>query len=132
MKKVMTLFVLVLFSGILTANTEQKPSQIIKDISAVEAAALLKDSKVVILDIRTKDEFDSGHIKGALNIDFYQPDFISNISKLDKSKRYFIYCRSGRRSGIAMENFRNLGFLEVYNLEKGILQWSAEKYKLVK
>ena len=85
----------------------------------------------VIIDVRTDDEFSTGYIEGALNIDFYMGSkFISEIDKLDKSKSYFIYCKSGARSGQTCELMKQKGFKKVYNLEGGILGWTGELEEL--
>ncbi len=85
----------------------------------------------VIIDVRTDDEFSTGYIEGALNIDFYMGNkFISEIDKLDKSKSYFIYCKSGARSGQTCELMKQKGFKKVYNLEGGILGWTGELEEL--
>ena len=85
----------------------------------------------VILDVRTDDEFSTGYIEGAVNIDFYMGSkFISEIDKLDKSKSYFIYCKSGARSGQTCELMKQKGFKKVYNLEGGILGWTGELEEL--
>ena len=85
----------------------------------------------VIIDVRTDDEFSTGFIEGAVNIDFYMGNkFISEIDKLDKSKSYFIYCKSGARSGQTCELMKLKGFKKVYNLEGGILGWTGELEEL--
>ena len=85
----------------------------------------------VIIDVRTDDEFSTGYIGGAVNIDFYMGnEFISEIEKLDKSKSYFIYCKSGARSGQTYELMKQKGFKKVYNLEGGILGWTGELEEL--
>ena len=85
----------------------------------------------VIIDVRTDDEFSTGFIEGAVNIDFYMGNkFISEIDKLDKSKSYFIYCKSGARSGQTCELMKQKGFKKVYNLEGGILGWTGELEEL--
>ncbi len=85
----------------------------------------------VIIDVRTDDEFNTGFIEGAVNIDFYMGNkFISEIDKLDKSKSYFIYCKSGARSGQTCELMKQKGFKKVYNLEGGILGWTGELEEL--
>tara|TARA_B100000989_G_scaffold24094_1_gene15632 strand:- start:34 stop:348 length:315 start_codon:yes stop_codon:yes gene_type:complete len=87
--------------------------------------------KSVIIDVRTDDEFSTGYIGGAVNIDFYmRNEFISEIDKLDKSKSYFIYCKSGGRSGQTCELMKQKGFKKVYNLEGGILGWTGELEEL--
>ncbi len=74
----------------------------------------------VLLDVRTRAEFDQQKINGALNIDFYNPSFRSEIEKLDKEKAYFVYCRSGNRSGQACHLMSKQGFTKLYNLSGGI------------
>ncbi len=74
----------------------------------------------VLLDVRTSEEFASGHYTNANNIDFYSPDFKGNLDKLDKNTQYFIYCRSGSRSGQTLQLMRGLGFTKVYDLNGGI------------
>ncbi|NUM60104.1 MAG: rhodanese-like domain-containing protein [Bdellovibrionaceae bacterium] len=76
--------------------------------------ALSQDS--VILDVRTPDEYLSGHIKGAINIDFYASDFQNQLGKLDKEKDYKVYCRSGNRSSKAVNMMKNIGFKNVENI----------------
>ncbi len=68
----------------------------------------------------------NGHIENAINLNYYSKTFKDELSELDKSKTYLIYCRSGRRSGIALDIMKELGFTEVYNILGGITQWEAE------
>jgi rhodanese-related sulfurtransferase len=102
-----------------------------KDLSAKEAEAQIRARKPVILDIRTPGEFRSGHIQEAINIDFYN-GFTSSISKLDKSKPYFIYCRSGSRSSAALGIMESMGFTSLLHLEYGILDWEEAGLPLTK
>lgn len=76
---------------------------------------------IIVIDVRTKEEYDSGHIKNAINIDFYSDDFEKEISVLDKNKEYMIYCRSGGRSSEALEIMKEMGFKNVSELEGGIM-----------
>ncbi len=86
-----------------------------------------KDANAVILDVRTEDEFNEGMIPGALNIDIYKGQgFIYSIEELDKSKNYYVYCRSGGRSGQACSIMSQLGFENAYNLLGGIMNWEGE------
>jgi len=77
-----------------------------------------------ILDVRTPQEFEGGHITGAVNVDIYDPTFKDVLSKLDKSRQVFVYCKSGGRSSSAMDIMKEMGFQAVYNLEGGMLAWS--------
>ncbi|OWY21426.1 rhodanese-like domain-containing protein [Sphingobacteriales bacterium UPWRP_1] len=76
----------------------------------------------VLLDVRTRDEFALGSIAGAKNIDFWANDFAAKIAALDKSKTYYLFCRSGNRSGKACNMMTSTGF-KAYNLEGGIGAW---------
>lgn len=75
----------------------------------------------ILIDVRSPGEFSSGAIRGARNINL-SPTFGSTVENLDKSKKYFLYCRSGSRSGSACKTMSALGF-EVYNLKGGMNQW---------
>lgn len=66
--------------------------------------------KMIIIDVRTKEEFESGHVDGAINIDFCREDLEEVLSKLDKSKKYGVYCRSGARSSRVVALMKQLGF----------------------
>ena len=64
----------------------------------------------VIIDVRTPAEFASGHLDGAVNIDVQSPDFAAQIMELDPNGEYFVYCRSGNRSGQAIAQMNQMGF----------------------
>ena len=87
---------------------------------------LENDDNAVVLDVRT-DELGEGVIKNAIHIDIYKgQEFIDALEDLDKSKNYYVYCRSGNRSGQACAIMDQLGFKNAYNLEGGILQWTGD------
>ena len=123
----------VTLSGCASSRTTVSP--IFKNISVPEAAELIKNYKnkpdFTILDVRTQEEFTAGHIEGALNLDFYSATFKDDLNKLDKGNTYFVYCRSGNRSGQAMKIMESLGFQEVYNLSAGINDWVDSGQPLV-
>lgn len=81
--------------------------------------------EVVLLDFRTPAEFAEGHLAKAVNIDVEAPDFEAKVIQLDRSKRYAVYCRSGRRSAIAMDKMAALGFASIVDLGGGITAWEA-------
>lgn len=97
-----------------------------RDVDTLEFKKFLDENAFILLDVRTEDEFNSGHLKDASNIDFYKSDFEADIDGLDKRERYLVYCRSGNRSRQTMFLMRDLGFDEVYNLQGGILSWNDE------
>ncbi len=91
------------------------------------AQGLSEDANAVVLDVRTEDEFDQGIIPNAINIDIYKGQgFIYKLEELDKAKTYYVYCRSGARSGQACKIMNELGFEKAYNLAGGILAWEGE------
>lgn len=100
----------------------------IEDLSQEEwAEQLASDDNAVILDVRTDAEVLEGIIPNAIHIDFYKgQDFINEVEALDKSKNYYLYCRSGNRSGQACQIMEQLGFENAYNLEGGMLQWTGD------
>lgn len=88
----------------------------------------MKNKKLVILDVRTPEEYSETHLKGSLNVDWNNPDFKDRILKFDKADCYKVYCRSGNRSGRAMELMKALGFQDVENV--GSVSEAAEKLKV--
>ncbi len=109
---------------------------ILEDVTAQEAFDLMQQNKgnpdFLIIDVRTLEEFKDGHIENAILIDFYAENFTDEIAKLDREKTFFIYCRSGNRSGQALDIMAELGFQEVYNLSVGIKGWIAQGFPIVK
>lgn len=83
--------------------------------SSSESSGQANTAIGTLIDVRTPEEFADGHLKGATNIDFNGPDFAEKISELDKDGEYTLYCRSGRRSGLALEAMKAAGFTKVTN-----------------
>jgi rhodanese-related sulfurtransferase len=106
------------------------PLKSFKDIDTAVADNLIKAGRdsvnFVILDVRTPQEFASGYIAGAVNLDFKSADFPARLDELDKSKTYLVYCRTGGRSAKAMAMMKEKGFQRVYNLRGGITRWKAD------
>jgi rhodanese-related sulfurtransferase len=96
---------------------------VLETVDAGAFADLVAADGTVILDIRTPEEYAEGHIEGSLNIDFYEEDFAAQIGQLDRDVEYAVYCRSGNRSGQAMELFADLEFNAVHELGGGIVAW---------
>lgn len=93
---------------------------------AAESQELLAQppTGLVVLDIRTPQEYAEGHLAGSSNLDFYEPDFAASLDALDKELPYFVYCRSGNRTSQTIETMKDLGFTEVYELDGGIITWA--------
>ncbi len=101
------------------------------DMSATEIQQLLQvqsdNPDLIVLDVRTPDEFSDAHINPnglpLVNLDFYNDSFATELTELDKSKSYVIYCRSGNRSTQTVALLKGMGFENVYHLQGGIQAW---------
>lgn len=100
-------------------QTESKASVI--NLTAKEFAE--KSASGTILDVRTPGEVAQGKIEGAVVIDFYQPDFLDQVSKISKDQGIFIYCAVGARSEEAARMLIQKGYTKVYHLQGGIQSW---------
>lgn len=88
---------------------------------------LSKDENAFVLDVRTEDEVAEGRISDSTNIDIYLGQgFLDELEKLDKTKNYYVYCRSGNRSGQACAIMNSIGFENTNNLEGGFMNWEGE------
>lgn len=110
----------------------QKTSLNNKLLSAQEFKILIDSADVHLIDVRTPMEFNQGHIKGAINIDFIANDFEEQLKELNPDKPIVIYCRTGRRSGLTTKMLLELGFEEIYDLKGGTINWERQGFKLVK
>ena len=97
MKKIIVLLLLILL--LVGCNNKEKESNILEEV--------LKENNYIIVDVRTKEEYDSSHVVGSINIPY---DTIDENTDLDKSKTIIVYCRSGKRSSIASETLKKLGY----------------------
>jgi len=104
----------------------------VRTLSIDEGYALVEENSdnpdFVVLDVRMESEYRAGHLENALNFDYYAETFREDLDKLDKTKTYFVYCRSGNRSERAVEIMGGLGFTDTYNLGGGYAQWVKKGY----
>ena len=88
-----------------------------------------EDNESIIIDVRTQEEYNLGHIKKSILIDINQPDlFMESISNLDKNHSYYVYCRTGSRSDMACRLMNQNG-LKAFNLVGGIVEWIGDIIK---
>jgi rhodanese-related sulfurtransferase len=124
MKKYIVLVLAILSISFLFGQAGEKGTHTV-DVGQFKEYTKLE--KKEIIDVRTPNEFDQGHIEGAKNIDYFSKSFKSELEKLDKSVPVYVYCRSGGRSAKAMQIMKEIGFVSVYNLQGGFLAWSQKK-----
>jgi rhodanese-related sulfurtransferase len=117
-------------------NTQSVVSVIVKDVNVREAYEIIQNNNsnpgFIILDVRTPDEYDSGYIVKAINIDYQSVNFKSEVSKLSREDKYLVYCQAGGRSAAATQAMTQLGFKEILNLTGGIADWTNNGYPVAK
>ncbi len=105
-------------------GTVNNTSDKIEILDTVAYGKAISEKKVQLVDVRTAAEYRSGHIKNAINIDFFNStDFVRNFENLDKEKPVYVYCRSGARSQKAARKLVGLGFSQIYDLAGGFIRW---------
>lgn len=123
MRRLTPLLIAVVLAAVAIAACSDGSSTL-QTVSPDDAEAIIAENPdVVVLDIRTPDEVAEGALEGAVNIDFYESDFADQLDALDRGADYVVYCRSGNRSGQAMDVFAELGFESVTEIDGGIVAW---------
>ncbi len=105
--------------------TAPAPAAAWQDLNNDRFEAMCQDKANIILDVRTPAEFGRMRIARAINVDVNSEDFEQQIAKLDKTKTYLVYCRTGQRSIKACQKMSAAGFKRLYNLEGGIVEWES-------
>ncbi|MBD5198766.1 MAG: rhodanese-like domain-containing protein [Bacteroidales bacterium] len=124
------LLTLLAMFGLTSCSNAQNQS--FDNMTVAEFADYLKNDDIQLLDVRTPDEFSEGHISGAMNIDWYDDNFINDaVKSLDKTRPIAIYCRSGKRSAAAAQKLTEKGY-KVTNLTGGIIAWDEAKMPVKK
>lgn len=115
-----------------SAETQTTQGGLVR-VSPTVAAATVEDppDDLVILDVRTPEEFAEGHIDDAIMIDFYSDDFADQLAGLDPDVPYVLYCRSGNRSGQTLAIMEQLGFTSVQDVDGGAIAWQEAGLPLV-
>lgn len=118
------LFVLIGCSTV----SDQQSTEVIDAQKLME----LQTEGVLVIDIRTKNEYDQGHIPGVLHIDFLADGFMDEMKKQDSTKPVIIHCASGGRSGRATKMMKDAGFKTIYDYSGGFSDWKAKGLKIEK
>lgn len=121
--------VIAFLGAMLSCNGQVKSAS---DLKPSDFKNQIEKPGAQIIDVRTPQEFQSGHILGSVNIDWYDPAFKSKVSSLDKAKPVYVYCAVGGRSGQAKTMLEGLGFTNVNNLSGGIEAWKKMNLPLEK
>jgi len=125
--KISSIFFLLLSFTILSCNGQT--SKNITDIDPKTfSEKITATPNAQIIDVRTPQEFASGHLDNAVNIDWLGDNFLANAEKLDKTKPVFVYCKTSNRSPQAAKKLEELGFTTIYNMQGGLLKWDAEGF----
>ncbi|MDQ3141815.1 MAG: rhodanese-like domain-containing protein [Bacteroidota bacterium] len=125
MNRLILFYLIVQISA--TYSCAQKSNGDYKNIDQHEFLRLMTQKDVVILDLRTPDEYNNDHIPNSKLVDYSSPNFNIEIDKLDKSKKYLVYCGAGGRSSKAAALMGSKGFNSIYNLNGGFSSWSGPK-----
>ena len=99
------------------------PPSKVENVTVEQTAKLVADQKVTVLDIRTPEEFKAGHIAGAVNLNFNDPDFAKKLGELDKTKPYVVHSAAGGRSAKSLDQFKKLQFVSIYHFKGGFKAW---------
>jgi len=130
-KQIYAIFTIIMLSilFILNEGLLAQQNDDFEVISVSEASKMIDENNdnqdFVILDVRTDEEYKSGHIANSANIDYKSSDFKDQVGKLDKNKTYLTYCRSGRRSAGASKTMKELGFENIVMIDGGIMAWDG-------
>ena len=129
MKKLIILLLAVMMLTACGQDKENNQGAVYVNITAEEAKRIMDTEEgYVILDVREQDEYDAGHISGAILIPYTQIEAKANEMLPDKDQLILVYCRSGRRSKIAAEALAELGYTNIKEFG-GILDWPYEVEK---
>ena len=113
--------------GTTDTSNENSGGKLYEDVNVEQAKNLIDNDEVVIIDVRTQEEFDEGHIPNAMLIPV---DEIDNVmEEMDKDTSYLMVCRSGNRSAMASELLAKNGFQHIKNMEGGMNKWTYEVEK---
>lgn len=125
---------LVILVAILVSPLYAATDEPVKNIKTEEAAKLIREGKqnLLIVDVRTPEEFRSGHIANARNVDFFGSRFEQSITEIPKDQPVMVYCRSGRRSAEAAKELVKTGHTRVLHMEDGLAGWSRSGLPLEK
>ena len=128
------LLALVVVLAVVVASCSSSEStavtQSIELVSPAKAAEVIEEQPegLVVLDIRTPEEYAEAHLADAIVVDYYASDFADQLDALDKNVPYVLYCRTGNRSSDAVDTMKSLGFAQIYEIDGGIVNWYEQGF----
>ena len=111
-------------------NCKKNQSDAIELITATEMKEISEIEEIQLVDVRTPGEYKQGHLPNALNIDFLDPNFDTNIQQLDKTKPVIVYCQRGSRSAKCASQLIVNGFVKIYDLDLGFSNWKSSGFEV--
>lgn len=125
-QSILLLFLMVFLTFSCGKSSEEKASLVSpQELSHVQ-------DEIVLIDVRTPQEYEQGHLENSININIAGDSFKEEVEKLDKSQPVYVYCKVGGRSARAASTLKEMGFEEVYDLEGGIRNWESSGMEIVK
>jgi rhodanese-related sulfurtransferase len=125
--KIMKVFSIIALLTLTLWSCTSSAQSAYKNAPIAELSKIKDEKKAIVIDVRTPAEWQQGVISGAdLFIDYNSPAFKQQLAKLDKSKTYIVYCRSGGRSAGASQVMVDSGFKNVINMQGGISSWGGK------
>ena len=131
--RIVTIALLTVVAMLSACGSDDATGDGVRLVSVDDGADIRADppEDLVVLDVRTPEEFAEGHIEDAVLIDFYAEDFADRLEELDRDVPYLLYCRSGNRSGQVAEMMEELGFTDVADVDGGIVAWIEAGHPVV-
>lgn len=120
----------VYFFTINTAKSESSNSPLVSILEVKKS--MDSNEKVPLIDVRRPDEYSAGHLKGSVLLTLDTIGEKASIVMPDKNKKYYVYCRTGHRSGQAITQLQQMGYTDVHSMEGGITAWQEAGYPVEK
>ena len=131
---ILSVIIMAIFSGCVSDTKPPGKTQY-TDISVQQGKGMIDRGEVFILDVRTQEEYASGHINGSTLLavqDIPKQELAEKLKEIPKDRKILVYCRSGRRSAEASGILAQNGFAQVYNMQGGITEWMNAGYEVEK
>lgn len=132
MKQIRYSFLCILSIIILTTCGANNNTQAQSRLDAKGFKTAIAKKGIQLVDVRTPNEYNNGHIKGAKLVNYYENSFRTKIAKLDKNKPIYLYCKGGIRSSRAAGICKQMGFKKVYDMKGGMDAWLKNGFSVVK